>query len=372
MKEIKSEANSSTKRKLELLDYLRVISAIFVFVFHSNTNFGVHYWVFDLFASQSALFMVAFFMLSGFSLFYTYREEDFTSIQKIGAFYRKRLYSIYPLYIACYVLYLIFLNTMSLKKNIAIAPMEILGLQSFVPGAFSLSHNGGTWFISCILFCYFAFPFLKLIASKAIRSRKYLLASCYLASAYMPVMADKLGLPILYSNPFFRVLEFLIGMLLAAQYLERRTNRWRSASAFLVLMAAISLVLGVSLLAKFTDITFITSGFFTIPIFALVIYRLAIQCDEKKRPKKPVEYLSGLAYAFYLAQFFTWKLAGNLIDSYFPAFKYSNIGKFLICFAVCSLLAVALHEIVEKPARSVLSRLETRITSNGRQGSPIH
>lgn len=42
-----------------------------------------------------------------------------------------------------------------------IAPVEIWGFQSLLSSLFSVSHNGGAWFISCILFCYLLFLYFQ-------------------------------------------------------------------------------------------------------------------------------------------------------------------------------------------------------------------
>lgn len=48
-----------------------------------------------------------------------------------------------------------------MQENVILMPIEILGLQSVFTSIFSVSHNGGTWFVSCILLCYLIYPFAQ-------------------------------------------------------------------------------------------------------------------------------------------------------------------------------------------------------------------
>lgn len=65
-------------KRLYTLDIFRIICAIVVFMFHAHisvdiyTNFGI----FNNFISYGHIFMTAFFMLSGFGLYYSNYEKN--------------------------------------------------------------------------------------------------------------------------------------------------------------------------------------------------------------------------------------------------------------------------------------------------------
>ena len=107
--------------------------------------------------------MTAFFVLSGYVIYYTYQKKDLGKLANIKLFYKKRYITILPIYYLVGTLYIIFFlgGTESLQENVILMPIEILGLQSVFTSIFSVSHNGGTWFVSCILLCYLIYPFAQ-------------------------------------------------------------------------------------------------------------------------------------------------------------------------------------------------------------------
>ena len=52
-------------------------------------HIGCDYGILNGFISMGATFMTAFFLLSGFSLFYTCRAQDFSDIECITSYYNK-------------------------------------------------------------------------------------------------------------------------------------------------------------------------------------------------------------------------------------------------------------------------------------------
>ena len=105
--------------------------------------------------------MTAFFILSGFSLYLVWQRKDLHNIVELRKFYLKRLISILPLYYSVALIYICFLGQESTVQNLLIAPVEILGIQSIFNSLFGVTHNGGTWFVSCILMCYLVYPLIQ-------------------------------------------------------------------------------------------------------------------------------------------------------------------------------------------------------------------
>ena len=59
------------RTRLYGIDLFRVISAFIIFVFHVHIHIGVSFGLANNFVGLGHIFMIAFFMLSGFSIFYT-------------------------------------------------------------------------------------------------------------------------------------------------------------------------------------------------------------------------------------------------------------------------------------------------------------
>lgn len=154
--------NNSIERAVGL-DVLRILSAFMVCMFHTTIHLGCNYGILQGMSRSGAVFMTAFFMLSGFALFINYSGKDFSDFSQKKYFWKKRILKIYPMYIIVSSVY-VFLHLLfgaSLYKSIIAIPVEILGIQSVFSSLFSFSHNGGTWFISCILICYLFYPFVQ-------------------------------------------------------------------------------------------------------------------------------------------------------------------------------------------------------------------
>lgn len=98
--------------------------------------------------------MTGFFMLSGFSLFYTYSSQELHDWNNIKLFYKKRAIGILPVYYVMAIPYILICATEDIIQNAALIPTELLGIQSVFSTLFTVTHNGGTWFVSCILICF--------------------------------------------------------------------------------------------------------------------------------------------------------------------------------------------------------------------------
>lgn len=139
--------------------------------------------------------MTAFFVLSGYVIYYTYQKKDLGKLANIKLFYKKRYITILPIYYLVGTLYIIFFwggGTESLQENVILMPIEILGLQSVFTSIFSVSHNGGTWFVSCILLCYLIYPFAQeIIKQISLKSKIKMLLLSVLVLLWSPFIVWK-------------------------------------------------------------------------------------------------------------------------------------------------------------------------------------
>ena len=143
---------------------LRVVSAAMVCLPHSTIHLGCTYGVLQSVSETAHVYMTAFFMLSGFSLFLDWSGRPLSDKKAVLSFWKKRVLRIMPIYWAVtlvFVLLMLALKKDTISNVIVLAPIEILGLQSVFHSLFNVSHNGGTWFVSCILICYAVYPFCR-------------------------------------------------------------------------------------------------------------------------------------------------------------------------------------------------------------------
>ena len=155
---------SEKVKRLYSVDVFRIVCALGIFLFHSHGFEGIcvdFCWL-NGFVSNAHIIMVAFFMLSGFSLHYAHsnKKSEVESAgrgRQIAGFYLRRLAGIYPLYLFTALLHNVLYNKLSLAQNFALAPLQLSLLQSMHHKSFFVSHFGGTWFISCLFICYLFF-----------------------------------------------------------------------------------------------------------------------------------------------------------------------------------------------------------------------
>lgn len=172
------------------LDILRIVATFMVFLFHCYLNLGFRtpYEPINQVISVGATFMVCFFMLSGFLLSCQNKKQmlldDVTHLKR---YYRKKLFRIIPSYFV--FLIIVFLFHLSFPKEVntllCLIPLDLFALQAFFSKAFSFLGNGGTWFISVLLFLYLIFPFLQKILCFFENKQRHFLCIAYLFAMYV-------------------------------------------------------------------------------------------------------------------------------------------------------------------------------------------
>lgn len=201
------------------VNLLRIFSCLWVLFFHAQIHYRYVTGIacIDTLIGVGAIGCTIFFILSGFSLRLGYKE-NMTSAQELFLFYRKRLRKIYPIFLFMLIVCLIFRYRIPVNK-IKLLPIELTLTQTlFDKDINAYYYNDNWWFLSCLWILYLIYPFLNMIINTINKSKKKLLI---LASYAFSVFAffyyyDK---PMLfldyYTNPIYRVPEFLVGMLMA-------------------------------------------------------------------------------------------------------------------------------------------------------------
>ena len=339
------------------LDLFRVLAALMVLLFHCHIHHGSDFGVLTGFVSMGAIFMSAFFMLSGYVLFLTYREQPLVQMANLKRFYLKRLVGILPLYYVVALLYVLFFGQEGAVQNLLLLPVEMLGLQSAFPALFQVSHNDGTWFISCLLLAYLAFPLMQEAVKQMSTRAKYVaLGICTLALFWAPLVVHAFSTESIYANPFFRGLEFFIGVLLCS--LPVKLKLWGTWKTFFVEL--IVLVGLVSAGAHFHVAVgnYMLYDVVAVPAFACMVLTLARLNSPRLQGSAVLRYMSAVTYAFFLVQTFNTEMERWIFST---LGIQNNAAMIVISVVLCGLMAVALHHIVEKPC----ARLGKRIFFSG-------
>lgn len=351
-----SSATYQAKRNIGL-DLFRVSLALLIFLFHSNMHFDCHYGLFDHFARMGAIAMTGFFMLSGYALNLS-NKNVLTDISLYKKFLLKRLISIVPLYYFVAVVYVLFLSNESWRSELLLFPIEALGLQAFFSSLITVSHNGGTWFISCLLPCYLFFPFLQWIFRSLSNKENYIVGGAILMIMFIsPIIQRHFMLASLYDNPFFRILEFSMGVLIAV--LHEEEHEWMKfcvlrSKLFLIFIIAL-LIVGVSYGDMiFPGRDFMLMNWIVLPCFMVMFLIFRNVSFRSLDSSRLLQYLSKLSFAFFLAQFYVWTISSILVFHLIR--KDGNLIRIIVSFLCCLVVSIFLHEVIEKPMKDYLKK----------------
>lgn len=341
---------SGLKQRYVGLDILRIVSAVVVCMFHTTIHLGCNYGILQGLSISGAVFMTAFFMLSGFTLFVNWGGKSFNNFALVKSFWLKRVISIIPIYLIVAFVYDIIhivFSGQSVLKTILLAPIEVIGLQSAYSSLFSQSHNGGTWFISCILICYFIYPFIQeIIKSITRKSKTILLGVLTIILLYSPIICYIFKLESIYSNPIFRCMEFAIGIILASLKVDYKncklnriiSNYWTISAVSILMIVAITIAVRLNIAVG----NYMLYSWICLPCFCIIILGLSGLDFEAVRDSLVVKKLSAISYVFFLAQLFSNDLCKYIINQFAID---SNIIKIVLGLGACVIIAFILRII---------------------------
>ncbi len=343
------------------LDMFRVALALLIFMFHSQGQFNCVYHVIYDFVSMGAIAMTGFFLLSGYVLYISYADKDLMTLNNAKQFYIKRAITILPLYFFIAVAYTIFdfiRGNANAHDYLVLFPVETFCLQSVFSSLYHNIHNRGTWFISCIVICYAIYPFLQTMLRQLSNRTKLILILCLTSVLlYSPIVRLYFNLQPIYSNPFFRALEFTIGILLAQINCSVRDNKilnyFRTKYSLVI---AIVVLITLTIYARHMGLQedFMLYNWIALPCFAFIMIALGFIPITSLSNNKQIIYLSNISFAFFLIQVLPLWLVSGKICSIIGS--DANLVKIVVSFSVCFLGAILIHECVEKPASSKLRK----------------
>ena len=156
---------------------------------------------------QGNLLCTFFFILSGFL---------YVQPSNLKEYYKKKFIKIFPFYWLCIILYFTLLHR-SINWNII---PHIFLVHSIVPSsvneAYYFKYIGVSWFLASLVFCYVVSPFLSPLM-KRIQGNRNVIFIAILVLAMVLFRSSKVvptdyRVWFFYISPFWRLLEYLLGM----------------------------------------------------------------------------------------------------------------------------------------------------------------
>lgn len=191
---------------MPVLQSLRGIFALFIFFHHLS-----------LFEAGGDAGVCFYLILSGFVLSAGYFDRMAEGKVRYQPFMKRRFLRIYPFHLIGFVAAVVLVLPRYGQSTLPIYLSNLLLVQSWIPvKMFFFSVDAPSWYLSDILFCYLLFPLIVRLLSRLSRIRN-IGFFCVLIIIYFSVLIilpESLCLPLLYINPLFRLLDFIIGILL--------------------------------------------------------------------------------------------------------------------------------------------------------------
>ncbi|AGC77698.1 peptidoglycan/LPS O-acetylase OafA/YrhL [Nonlabens dokdonensis] len=293
---------------LKPLTSLRFLFALMVFVSHLNfLKISSNEFLKDLYNQvliHGYIGVSFFFILSGFILTHVYRDKINTNKKENKKYFLARLARVYPLHFATFIIAipLMFWGQEINGKGILLGLSNVSLTQAYLPiKEFFFSFNGPSWSISCELFFYLCFPFLLKFLSRK-KLLKYIISLLLIvAIIVLPLFIDKeLHHGLFYINPIFRLVDFILGIILYDLYVLSLKRKKQVNFAWLEFLAIGVFILFFSFRNSVME-TYLYSSYYWIPMIG-IIYVFAFQQGVLSRllSYRLAIWLGEISFGFYM------------------------------------------------------------------------
>ena len=349
----------------------RFIFALMIFLHHFPVDGK------GLFAAGGSCGVSFFLVLSGFVMSAGYGERVLQNDFNYGNYFKKRLTRVYPLHLLCLcvaALLLVMAGAFGLKNGVVLGINALL-LQSWIPvKEIYFSFNAVSWCLCDFLFFYAMFPLLHRFSAR-IGLGKSIVLTGMAAVIYFVIMysiPENWAHPLLYISPLFRLLDFVIGMLLYDVYRrmigsERIVRRLKSIP---YLLKSLAETVPIILLSVFIIIfpvipeKFICASFWWIPSCLLIMtFAAASQTGggmfSRLLENKTLVYLGNISFSFYMVHQLGIRILNILFDKTGIGTPwYINLALFAAIILAGSIIV---SRYFEKPVVTALNRKLIRV-----------
>ncbi|WP_165984144.1 acyltransferase [Streptomyces sp. YIM 98790] len=298
-----------------------------------------------------------FFVLSGFVLTWSARPED-----TAGAFWRRRFVKIYPNHVVAWAAALGLMVSAGTLVSAGQALPNLFLIQSWLPDHnHDAAANGVSWSLSCEIFFYACFPLLMVLAQRL--STRQITAAVVVTAVgiwMIPTLAfallpDSPSFPeisatlhqhwFVYAFPVARLLEFVLGMLLATLVRRGRLGSVRPWHAGVLLCLGAPVAVEVTFLRGLVSVL-------AVPLAVLVVAfaNRDIRGGGSVLGRRGTVWLGTVSYAFFLIHYPVITAAVQFFDiDPVPLPAAARILWSLAVLAVSLGCAWAMYAGVERP-----------------------
>lgn len=328
---------------------MRWVAALLVFAYHVHV---IEYFregraakVVDWIFSAGVTGVSFFFILSGFVLAWSAREQD-----RPHQFWLRRIARVYPVHIvtALAALLIIWRQSPDLLPSIGPLIANVLLVHAWwMDTRFNQSLNPVSWSLACEAFFYAVFPAIfAALRRVGIRSLWTVAGLCLAVIFIVPYFADR---AIMHFFPLTRLAEFVLGVALAGLVRSGQLRGPGMGVATAVTVAGYALASSMHTTHRYAAYTVIG--------FAMLITAAATADLDGRRSilAHPIAVRLGeLSFAFYMVHILVTRLAEFVLPHRPHLAPLPALAVTSVLFAVSLGFAYALYEWVERPGRKLI------------------
>lgn len=365
------------KKKIPGLNLIKIGLMIWILLFHAMLHFKfmVNKPSVNILISIRAVGTTGFFMISGFTLRYNYKEKLNNTLQ-VKKFFIGRLSTVYPMYIfMLLVAVLAGYRTPGGWKTVLLLPINIAMLQTFDHShLISYFFNDNVWYVSTAFVLYLAFPLINKLLTllSAVKKRARLIGSIifmilfseylYFINVFPPIQNPFLAY---YAHPLLRLPEFVVGIALYdLSELEVLKCITRDSSKILGIIACIVfLPVGLIWLNPYFVSAYNLYNIVFLPLLGVMILLFCSVSEaswiNRLAENGVVKYITSLTFQCYLCQSFSIEFVHFLERK---GWVEPQNPMSVICFLLSTLVfAIAAHHLIEIPGKQLMKTTLTRL-----------
>ena len=327
---------------IKSLQGLRVLGMLGIFLFHSGLLL------------KGTFPVTFFFMLSGFVLYYSNSAKiNSFNIKENLKWIRNRMKKLYPIHIITFIMSIVIRWGWILKLDTTDlfikALLNISLLQSLVKNQ-SFTFNGLSWFLSTtfLLYCV-AIPLILLIKNmKAIKPTYIVILILIIENIIVLINnSQNYGLN-LYTTPFYRVFDFMIGMLVAKAFIESTKTSYKLNNYTLYEVGIIIIFTVMYIITLFSEAKLEYGLCYYSLIFALGIYIIAHERGviSKLLCKEVFQKIAKFSFEFYMVHELILIVFRKIFANLTYHWLIVNVIISVPALIVSTFLAIALNKYV--------------------------
>lgn len=322
-----------------------------------------HYFRHPIIEQFGTLPVSFFFILSGFVMTLSYEDKVESSSFVYKSYIIKRIKRICPLNIFCLALMLMLTVSLDYLTNsfkiytYLLYILDLFLIQAWIPiKTVYFSGNAVAWFLSSMLFCYIAFPWILKRLKKNLVLLMLIVLSLYFIIIQF-IHGDYIH-ALIYINPIFRVVDFMIGISLGIVLKKKEINVKNKTISTCIEIFSICFVIISLLVYDNIPVKYGTASLYWLPslflIYALAIGKNGVGIISCCLRNKTLVYFGSLSFPIYMIHRIVIRFY-HIVENHMPIDKESIIG-----FVICLLLTIIIsHFFVKYIEPSVLKIIKS-------------